>query len=102
MLLLVFILNNVIHCIGDYFIKRASIAFTWRDVIFGSIFYLITVPGWVWLLKFAKLATLASLGAALNIMMLVAMGVFIFHEHLSTREVVGVLLAIAAVVMFYR
>ena len=102
LLVTVFIVNGIIHCLGDFFLKRASIDFTWRDIFLAIGSYIITVPGWLWMLRLAKLATLASIGAAMNIMILVAMGVFVFHEHLTTREVIGIFLAIAAVAMFYK
>lgn len=64
--------------------------------------WMATTPGYLWLMKIAKLATLASIGAAVNIIIMVAMGITLFHEHLSTREIVGVVLALAAIAMFAK
>jgi EamA domain-containing membrane protein RarD len=98
----VFVALGLIHCLGDYFLKRASISFSWLHVLLAMGLWISTTPGYLWLMKIAKLATLASIGAAVNIITMVAMGIFLFHEHLTTREVIGVVLAIAAIAMFYK
>ncbi len=96
----VFTLCALIHCLGDFFMKRASIAFTWTDLLLATVFYVITIPGWLWVLKMGKLATLASIGAAMQAVILVMVGVLMFNEHLTTREIIGIFFAIAALVMF--
>lgn len=82
--------------------KRASIVFTWMDMFIAVGLYVITIPGWLWMLKMAKLATLASAGAAMQSAILVTIGVVVFHEQLTTREIIGICLAIAAIAMFYK
>lgn len=97
-----FIVLGLIHCLGDYFLKKASISFSWWYVALAMGLWMMTTPGYLWLMKIAKLATLASIGAAVNIIVMVVMGITIFHEHLTTREIIGVVLAIAAIAMFYK
>lgn len=97
-----FIVMGLIHCVGDYFLKKASISFSWGNVLIAMGLWMSTTPGYLWLMKVAKLATLASIGAAVNIIVMVVMGVVIFHEHVTTREVIGIILAIAAIAMFYK
>lgn len=98
----VLIILGLVHCVGDYFLKRASITFTWSDLLIAIALYTATTPGYLWLMKFTKLAILASMGAAVNIIVVVTMGVMIFHEQLTTREILGVVLAVVAVAMFYK
>lgn len=99
---LALIVLGLIHCAGDYFLKKSSISFSWRDTLLAVGLWVLTTPGYLWLMKNAKLATLASLGAAVNILTLVIMGITIFHEQLTTREIIGVVLAIAAIAMFCK
>lgn len=101
-LIVVFILASLIHCLGDVFFKRASINFTWCDFLLGSLCFVITIPTWLWILKNGKLATLVSIGMVLQLIILTLVGVFFFKEHLTTRETFGIILAILAVLMFYK
>lgn len=100
--MITFIVLGLIHCLGDYFLKKASISFSWTNVLLAMGLWMLTTPGYLWLMKIAKLATLASIGAAVNIIVMVVMGIVIFHEHVTTREVIGIILAIAAIAMFYK
>lgn len=102
MTVLIFSLGCIIHCLGDYFLKRASINFTWFDVLMGSLSYVVTIPLWLWTLRQAKLATLVSIGAAAQVLILALIGVVIFKEHMTTREICGLVLAVLAVAMFYK
>lgn len=101
-LVIIFLIMTSVHCLGDFFMKRSSIEFTWANFLIASIFYVITIPGYLWLMRMAKLSTLASVGSALQLVVLVLLGVFVFNERLSVREMIGVFLAIAAIAMFYK
>lgn len=100
--IVVFIITSLVHCLGDVLFKRASITFTWWDFLLGSFCYVITIPVWLWVLKNGKLSTLISMGTVLQLVILTLVGVFFFKEHLSTRETFGIILAILAVLMFYK
>ena len=102
LIVIVFIINALIHCLGDYFLKRASINFSWRDIWLAIAAYVVTIPAWIWLLKLNKLAVMISVGAAANIIIMTLIGIFIFRENLTIREVVGVGFAIAAIAMFAK
>ena len=98
----IFILASLIHCLGDVLFKRCSANFTWWDFLIGFFCYVITVPVWLWILKHGKFATLISMGTAIQLVVLTLMGFFFFKESLSTREMIGVGLAVLAVLMFYK
>lgn len=98
----IFILASLLHCMGDVLFKRASINFTWWDFLLGSFLYIVTIPTWLWVLKSGKLATLVSMGTVLQLVILTIVGVFFFKEHLTVRETFGIALAILAVLMFYK
>lgn len=101
-IIIVFIVASLIHCCGDVLFKRASITFTWWDFLIGSFCYVVTIPAWLWVLKSGKLATLVSMGTVLQLVILTLVGIFFFKEHLTPRETFGIVLAILAVLMFYK
>ena len=87
---------------GDYFIKIASartdgvisIEFTIGVILYGA-----TALGWYFLMKSHSLAEIAVVYSASTILLLVALGYFAFHESIGLRQVVGLILAIASVIV---
>ncbi len=94
-----------IGIIGDYFLKKASAEdkplFT-RSFVVGVLLYSSTAFAWVFVMRHLKLATIGVLYSVCMILLLTGMGVFFFDESLSRSEVVGIVLAIASVVLLTR
>jgi drug/metabolite transporter (DMT)-like permease len=90
---------------GDYFLKRASeresplfsVAF-----VAGLILYASTAFAWVFVMRHLKLATIGVIYSVSMVLLLAGMGVVFFGESLSRTEIVGIGLAIAALVLIAR
>ena len=96
---------SVVGVLGDYFLKVASTqAQSLRSPAFyvGFAVYASTAFGWLFVMKHLKLGTIGVVYAMTMIVLLTAAGVGMFGERLSYAEIVGVLLALASVVLLVR
>ena len=87
---------------GDYFLKLASnqeYPLRTRAFAVGFVVYASTAFGWLFVMRYLKLATISVVYSISMIVLLALIGALFFDERLSTREVVGVVLAIAALVL---
>ena len=96
---------SVIGVVGDYFLKLAS---SNADPIKSGWFYLgfalyaSTAFGWVFVMKYLKLATIGVLYSVTLILLLTAVGFVFFKESLNYFEIIGLVLAIASLVLLAR
>jgi drug/metabolite transporter (DMT)-like permease len=96
---------SVIGVLGDYFLKLASA----RDqplrastFYLGFVLYASTAFGWVFVMKYLKLATISVLYSVSLVLLLTAMGVVLFRESLNYFEVLGIVLAVVSLVLLMR
>ena len=102
---LVTIAFSVIGVLGDYFLKLASareqpLRTGWFYV--GFALYASTAFGWVFVMKHLKLATISVLYSVSLVLLLTAIGVVLFRESLNSFEVIGIVLAVASLVLLMR
>jgi len=102
---LITIAFSVIGVIGDYFLKLASgreqpLVSGWFYL--GFALYASTAFGWVFVMKYLKLATISVLYSVCMVLLLTAIGVVVFRESLNYYEVTGLILAIASLVLLTR
>src|SRR5882672_3000604 len=102
---LVTIAFSVIGVVGDYFLKLASareqpLRTGWFYL--GFVLYASTAFGWVFVMRHLKLATIGVLYSVALVLLLTAVGVVLFRESLSYFEVVGIILAVASLVLLMR
>ncbi|MBY0522319.1 MAG: hypothetical protein K2R98_02925 [Gemmataceae bacterium] len=103
--LLVTVGFSVLGVIGDYFLKLASgaenpfktIAFYIGFTVYGS-----TAFGWLFVMRYLKLATISTVYSVSIILMLTALGVAVFDEKLNVGEIVGIVLALASLALLVR
>lgn len=103
--LLVTLAFSAVGVLGDYFLKLASgreesIKSGWFAL--GFTLYASTAFGWVFVMKHLKLATISIVYSVSMILLLTTIGVVLFQEKLNAYEVVGILLAIAALALLTR
>jgi small multidrug resistance pump len=96
---------SVVGVIGDYFLKLASsnensLKTKWFYI--GFVLYASTAFGWVFVMKYLKLATISILYSVSMILLLTAIGVVFFRETLNYYEIAGLILAIAALILLMR
>ncbi len=103
------ILTTIGICIfsatADYFLKRASAQATpmytpWFALGFGM--YACTAFGWVYVMRYLQFATLGVVYASTMVVLMAGIGVFVLQEQLKWQEVLGILLAIASIVLLSR
>jgi drug/metabolite transporter (DMT)-like permease len=96
---------SVIGVVGDYFLKLASareqpLRTGW--FYFGFVLYASTAFGWVFVMSRLKLATIGVLYSVSLVLLLTVVGVVRFRESLSYFEVIGIILAVASLVLLMR
>ncbi|MGH8002400.1 MAG: EamA family transporter [Brasilonema sp.] len=88
--------------LGDIFLKIASknenpLKNHW--FIFGLVVLASTAFGWVYIMKYLKLATIGVVYSVSTVVLLALVGVTFFKETLNPNEIVGLLLAVASLVL---
>ncbi len=103
--LVVTIAFSIIGVVGDYFLKLAS---EQRSPLFSVSFYLgfvlyaSTAFGWVYVMRHLKLATIGAVYSISMILLLTGVGTIRFRQPLSAYEVVGLAMAIVALILLMR
>jgi drug/metabolite transporter (DMT)-like permease len=102
---LITITFSVIGVLGDYFLKLASgreqpLRTSWFYL--GFALYASTAFGWVFVMKYLKLATISVLYSVTMVLLLTAIGVVLFRESLNYFEVIGIVLAVTSLVLLIR
>ncbi len=96
---------SLIGVVGDYFLKLASareqpLRTGWFYL--GFALYASTAFGWVFVMKYLKLATISVLYSVSMVLLLTAVGVVFFRESLNYSELAGIALAVASLVLLMR
>ena len=99
------IIFSIVGVTGNYFLKLASnynnpIRSGWFYI--GFALYASTAFGWVFVMKYLKLATISVLYSVSIILLLTAVGFVFFKEVLNPYEIAGLVLAIASLVLLAR
>ena len=102
---LITITFSVIGVLGDYFLKLASgreqpLRTSWFYL--GFALYASTAFGWVFVMKYLKLATISVLYSVSLVLLLTGIGVVLFRESLNYFEVIGIVLAVTSLVLLIR
>jgi drug/metabolite transporter (DMT)-like permease len=103
--LLVTLAFSIVGVLGDYFLKLASaqgqsLKTGWFYL--GFALYASTAFGWVFVMKHLKLATISIVYSVSMVLLLTTVGVVLFQESLNSYEVLGIVLAIASLVLLMR
>lgn len=91
--------------LADIFIKLAgsgpkAVEMKWFAA--GFLIYASTAFGWFYVMKHVKLSSLGAIYAVSTILLLVAVGVFYFHEKINLYEIIGIALALISVVLLAK
>jgi len=87
---------------GDYLIKLASDedgGLASLRFVFGMVLYGLPAIGWFFLMRSHSLAAIGVLYSVTTLLLLAALGTIVFKEAFGTREIFGLSLAVAAVVV---
>jgi multidrug transporter EmrE-like cation transporter len=98
-------LMSAVGILGDYFLKRASAAdqpLATRSFLIGFVLYASTAVAWTYVMRHLTLATIGVIYSMCMILLLALMGVVVFDEPLHRSEMVGIVLALAAMILLAR
>jgi drug/metabolite transporter (DMT)-like permease len=96
---------SVVGVVGDYFLKlasRAEVPLQSRWFYIGFLVYASTAFGWVFVMRYLKLATVGVVYAVSMVLLLTLLGTFWFGEPLNYYEKAGVVLAVASLLLLVR
>jgi small multidrug resistance pump len=96
---------SLLAVIGDYFLKRASAAeapFRTGTFLIGFVIYASTAFGTVFVFRHLKLATSGVVYAVCLVLLLTVLGIVGFRETLKPAEMLGIAMAIGALVLLTR
>jgi small multidrug resistance pump len=96
---------SVMGVLGDYFLKLASahehsLKTIWFYI--GFVVYASTAFGWVFVMKYLKLATISVVYSVSMVVLLTTIGVVFFRESLNSYEIIGLVMAIASLILLIR
>jgi small multidrug resistance pump len=96
---------SLLGVLGDYMLKLASsqhnpLKSRWFYI--GFAVYASTAFGWVFVMRHLKLATIGVVYSVSMILLLTGIGVVAFREPLNAYEVVGLVMAIASLMLLVR
>ena len=104
-ILVVVIVTSAVCTAGDYCLKLASeekSAYWNRWLPLGMMLVASTNFTWVFVMKHMKLATLGAVFSVSITLMLAGTGFVFFNERLTSTEILGILLAIASLLLLGR
>ena len=96
---------SLVGVAGDYFLKLASgedMPLRSRWFFIGFAVYASTAFGWVFVMRYLKLATVGVVYSVSMIVFLTAIGTLVFGEALSKREVLGICFALLSLYLLIR
>jgi small multidrug resistance pump len=96
---------SAVGVLGDYLLKLASerqqpLKSGWFYL--GFAVYASTAFGWVFVMRHLKLATIGVVYSVSMILMLSAIGTFVFRETLNAYEVGGLVMAVGSLLLLTR
>jgi drug/metabolite transporter (DMT)-like permease len=96
---------SIIGVVGDYLLKLASdqkmpLRSGWFYL--GFAVYASTAFGWVFVMRYLKLATLGVVYSISMILLLTGIGALVFREALNAYEVAGLIMAVASLILLIR
>lgn len=92
----------LVTLVGDYFLKVSADqenSFSRYEFWVATALYALTAAGWMLAMKTMTLANIGVYYSMLTIVLLTGLGVFVFKESISTREVLGLTLAMGAMAL---
>jgi drug/metabolite transporter (DMT)-like permease len=96
---------SLVGVLGDYLLKLASDAtnpLRCRWFYIGFAVYPSTAFGWVFVMRYLKLATIGVVYSISMILLLTGLGVVLFREPLNRYEMAGLAMAIGSLILLIR
>jgi len=95
--ILLVIVVSILEVAGDILFKEWTIKNNKYFLILGIIAYLVATTFWAFSLKFQNLSKAVVIFGVLTVIIGVLVGVFLYKEPLTTLNIIGVILGLAAI-----
>jgi multidrug transporter EmrE-like cation transporter len=96
---LILLLSGLLLTVGDIIFKKWILTPTWTLYAFGIAIWLIALNGLAYSFKFQNIATASLVLVLFNIISLALVSLIYFKEPLSSRELLGIVMGLAAVAL---
>lgn len=96
---------SAITVLGDVFIKTAADKSEWTGawwLVLGAVVYAATAFGWFYVMRYEELTDVGVLYAVSTVVLLFFVSAFYFKEHIAFMEIVGLVLAVTALILMLR
>lgn len=96
---------SVVGVVGDFFLKLASEEdepLRTRWFYLGFLVYASTAFGWLFVMRHLKLGTISVVYSVSMIVLLTLLGTVRFGERLNYYEMIGLVLAVASLILLMR
>lgn len=103
--LLVLIILELVSLLADYLIKKASLQAGWDGwswLLAGGVIYGATAIGWFFMMRSTKLVTIGLLHSFGVVALSLLLGLFVFQEKITAREMIGIALGCASIGFLIR
>jgi len=103
--IIITLLLSVVCVFADYLLKRASMCVNpYRSGWFALALTLEASAafGWIYVMRHMKLSVIGAVYSVSIVLLLTALGVFVFRETVTIRDIVGIMCAIAALILLGR
>jgi drug/metabolite transporter (DMT)-like permease len=103
--LFVLLIVELICILGDYYIKKASMEDNWNGwklLGVGCVLYGVSAIGFFYLMRSFKVFTVGMLHSFAVIFLSVVLSLFVFNEKINAREILGLILGIASILLLVR
>ena len=98
--LLLVLASLIFYAGGEYFTKVWTLKPTWPLAVLATALYTIGAILWLPALRqHGQLSALSTVWSCLSIIVCVAIGVWGFQEELTTRQIIGIILALLATLL---
>ena len=95
--ILLVIVVSILEVAGDILFKEWTLKNNKYFLILGIIAYLVATTFWAFSLKFQNLSKAVVIFGVLTVIIGVLVGVFLYKEPLTTLNIIGVILGLAAI-----
>ncbi len=89
----------ILEVVADIFLKKWSIENKNLLMALGLVLYLASTVAWAYSLKFGFLSKGVAIFTILNLILVVLAGVFMFDEHLTLVNKIGIGLGIVSIIL---
>jgi multidrug transporter EmrE-like cation transporter len=90
---------TVFEILADFLFKKWTLMNNRLFLAFGILSYLVSTVIWAFSLREESLSKAIAMFTILSLILIVLMGVFVFNEHLSGWNILGIALGVVSIIL---